>query len=67
MCRNPEKMQYLTLRDAAGAALEQLDHHGAMRPYICADHWHLTSHDRHGSGFAPEAVRLLAKHLEVAR
>jgi hypothetical protein len=57
MCETPDKLSYLTLRDAAGAALEQLTTHGPRRPYMdsACDRYHLTSQN-----VTVEQVNLLA-------
>jgi hypothetical protein len=66
MCDHPEKLQYLTLREAATAALAILPTYGPQRPYECAcGRFHLTSKGLDGNVLTDEMVRALADALEV--
>ena len=63
MCETPGKYEYLTLHDAARAALDQLDQYGPRRPYldtVCGK-YHLTS-----KGVTAEQVRALAQALGLS-
>ena len=47
MCETPDKVRYLSLHEAARAALDQLNEYGPRRPYrdTACDTFHLTSRD----------------------
>lgn len=62
MCETPDKLRYLTLRDAASAALDQLDEYGPRRPYrdSACETYHLTSRD-----VTADQVRALAEALDI--
>ena len=62
MCETPEKLRYLTLREAAQAALDQLHQYGPLRPYrdTACGTFHLTTR-----GVTAEQVRALAAALGI--